>query len=1411
MAEDRRDEDSADRDFTYEGATAIWDLFAAAVQGNVEGVQAMLSHGADVNKRYEHGGTALFVAAEQGNVEVVQALLCHGADVSQSDKGGRTALFTAARWSNVEVVQALLSRGADVNKTDGDGETALFAAAEQGNVEVVQALLSHGADVNKSDKGGRTALFAAAEQGNVEVVQALLSHGADVNKSDKGGRTALFAAAQQGNVEVVQALLSHGADVNKSDKGGRTALYLAAEQGNVEVVRALLSHGAAVDKSDEDGWSALLFAAEQGNVEVVQALLSHAADVNKSDKGGRTALFAAAHQGNVEVVQALLSHGADVNKSDAVGMTALFAAAWQGNVEVVQALLRHGADVDKSDKGGRTALYFAAEQGNVEVVRALLSHGAAVNKSDEDGWSALLVAARQGNVEVVQALLSHAADVNKSDKRGRTALFAAAGEGNAGVVQALLSHGADVNKSNKYGRTTLFVAAEQGNVEVVQALLSHGAHVNKSDEDGSSALFFAAGKGNVEVVQTLLSHPSSVDTSDKSDEAGRRIDVNAVNSSGNSALFNTIHLSKSGRSSNTVVRILQLFLKHGADFNIINAAGENLLLHSLSFAKREGIRAYQLRNLCVVCQFLIGEGNVNVNARTESGITAIHLVLQLMQYSLSQDVLSLRLFQLASSILHSRTGFKTAARFRDCMSGDTPLHLWASCKPKGHEYDQNLKDLVEDLFTFGGRVNVANDVGETPLHVAQTWTAMKMLLDKGAVPCVTDHYGNTPLISCIRNGALFNGGPCGSSISEAFPSDSTTTEGPLRRWNQLFQYGFDPLRGNHKGETALSLLLESAEFDVIHAFLKAIIALKLHKYLVDSNGDTPLHVVCRDEKEDNFWKLNLIDFLIQSEPSIVNFANRKGETALHIACQRNLVGSLFLEVIQRLRVYGARMDTPDLNSQTCFDLAADKPGLMKLLEQEIDLFEVEPWLPWTSKSEKHKTKLGQVARGQNSEQTGSLCYHREAIGFGAFGRVHVGINSKDGREVAVKCVERARMCRPEDRNEIKKLLELADCEHVVRYLSYHGDKDFLYIVLELMEGTLEELLDEGVGKDDEVRLCRCILEGVSFLHRRNIVHRDIKPTNVLYKCEPKLCVKLADFGLSGRATQTVANTFSVMHSKAGTKCWMAPELLTKDSQHSPASDVFACGLLFHFLFATKKHPFAPTHSANKSEQLIDSETMTSIEKGALSLDVCLSPEATHLVDAMLKPAKDQRPSAAESLRQPLFWSSSKKVRFLRAVGDTPEFEAPRHRVPSPSPVEQQLEKELGSKFDKRAWDNEIPLIYHEMTCSKKSRKYDTSSAVDLVRFVRNTFAHLNQMSPAMKKIVEVDFELLKKFPTLLMHVYRSVVNHNWDSRQTIATAMTEEWTTRPPAAAGLSLFSGIVCMWCRFLPGFRLPLHIVVS
>ena len=235
-----------------------------------------------------------------------------------------------------------------------------------------------------------------------------------------------------------------------------------------------------------------------------------------------------------------------------------------------------------------------------------------------------------------------------------------------------------------------------------------------------------------------------------------------------------------------------------------------------------------------------------------------------------------------------------------------------------------------------------------------------------------------------------------------------------------------------------------------------------------------------------------------------------------------------------LKKYGADQEILDGNDKTCLDIAKDNnlSELQELLEIPVELIEIPPLLPWEQKSVKHRSLLGQVARHQKSKQVGMFHYHCQPIGSGDFGHVHVGINEKDGQEVAVKRIEVLRLHRPEDRREIKNLLHLRDCEQVVKYHSYYKDANFLYIILELMDGNLDELI---CPEPNLVELCRDVVIGLAFLHHNRVLYRDIKPGNILYKTHPRLCLKLADFGLSAKASfNTTMATCSVMHSKAGT-------------------------------------------------------------------------------------------------------------------------------------------------------------------------------------------------------------------------------------------------------------------------------------
>lgn len=183
-------------------------------------------------------------------------------------------------------------------------------------------------------------------------------------------------------------------------------------------------------------------------------------------------------------------------------------------------------------------------------------------------------------------------------------------------------------------------------------------------------------------------------------------------------------------------------------------------------------------------------------------------------------------------------------------------------------------------------------------------------------------------------------------------------------------------------------------------------------------------------------------------------------------------------------------------------------------------------------------------------------------------------------------------------------------------------------------------------------------------------------------------------------------TLTVLHTNAGTRCWMAPELLQARGrvQHTQYSDVFACGLVVHFILSGKKHPFAPKDAATRAVIDVINATERNIMSEVLSIDDGLSDEAHHLTELMLSAEPEKRPSAIDCLQHPLFWSNKKMGRFLESVGNQPEFEMPRYRVSSPSGVEHELEKALGTQFDLYPWENCVLLLYVEMTSVPKTRR-----------------------------------------------------------------------------------------------------------
>ncbi|XP_035664655.1 poly [ADP-ribose] polymerase tankyrase-2-like isoform X4 [Branchiostoma floridae] len=122
-------------------------LLYAAINGSVEGTEAALKAGADIDfKHAEKGnpGTALYVASNAGHVDVVRLLLRKGASVAERT-GSMTPLHVAAHIGSTEIVDLLVQHGATVDVRDGWQFTPLQYACNYKNVDTVRRLIELGA------------------------------------------------------------------------------------------------------------------------------------------------------------------------------------------------------------------------------------------------------------------------------------------------------------------------------------------------------------------------------------------------------------------------------------------------------------------------------------------------------------------------------------------------------------------------------------------------------------------------------------------------------------------------------------------------------------------------------------------------------------------------------------------------------------------------------------------------------------------------------------------------------------------------------------------------------------------------------------------------------------------------------------------------------------------------------------------------------------------------------------------------------------------------------------------------------------------------------------------------------------------------------------------------------------------
>ncbi|KAJ3106402.1 bifunctional endoribonuclease/protein kinase ire1 [Phlyctochytrium planicorne] len=366
----------------------------------------------------------------------------------------------------------------------------------------------------------------------------------------------------------------------------------------------------------------------------------------------------------------------------------------------------------------------------------------------------------------------------------------------------------------------------------------------------------------------------------------------------------------------------------------------------------------------------------------------------------------------------------------------------------------------------------------------------------------------------------------------------------------------------------------------------------------------------------------------------------------------------------------------------------------------------------------------------------------EVLGYGSHGTV-VFKGTFENREVAIKRL--LSDYHEVAHHEVKLLRDSDHHPNVIRYFYQETTERFMYIALELCPASLYDVFENSTSERHVELRARLkakntlsqIMSGIRHLHSLQIVHRDIKPQNILVAeskskldLHPRLLI--SDFGLCKRLADDQSSFHNTHNTAGGTVGWRAPECLLKKSASETTSgdsgdqegsswvllsgaggstritksiDIFSAGCVYYYVLTNGSHPFGDRFSRE-----------INVLKGNHRLDKLDSlpdaVEAKDMVRRMIMKDPKKRLESKQVLSHPYFWSPSQKLAFLQDISDRLEVE---EREP-PSGLLKQIERGA-HKAVGTDWFRKVDRVVLDNL--GKFRKYDPTSVQDLLRALRN--------------------------------------------------------------------------------------------
>jgi len=190
--------------------------------------------------------------------------------------------------------------------------------------------------------------------------------------------------------------------------------------------------------------------------------------------------------------------------------------------------------------------------------------------------------------------------------------------------------------------------------------------------------------------------------------------------------------------------------------------------------------------------------------------------------------------------------------------------------------------------------------------------------------------------------------------------------------------------------------------------------------------------------------------------------------------------------------------------------------------------------------------------------------------------IYRAVDTRDNRIVALKIPHPDLEADPILFDRFKREAGIGEKLHHPRVMRVYGgeERSRIYMVMEWCEGRLlRQILDEGrISPDRAILITIAVLEALQYIHDNGVVHRDMKPENVMV--DPNDDVKLIDFGIAsdaGARRLTYANITATL----GTPNYISPEQV-KGKRGDGRSDIYAIGVMLYEML-TGKMPFTGTN------------------------------------------------------------------------------------------------------------------------------------------------------------------------------------------------------------------------------------------